>query len=98
MRQRPATSPPRGRITTGTFQTRPLLTTKGDKVRDITGAVQSVINAKDGSIFGFTDVYLEGERSFVRSEETNLGNLTADANAYVLWTLLEAAQTASSYR
>ena len=59
--------------------------TKGDKVRDIADAVQSVINAKDGAVFGYTNVYLEGERSFVRSEETNLGNLTADANAYVLW-------------
>ncbi len=58
--------------------------TKGDKVRDIADAVQSVINAKDGAVFGYTNVYLEGERSFVRSEETNLGNLTADANAYVL--------------
>jgi len=31
---------------------------------------------------GLTDVYLVGERAAVRTEETNLGNLTADAN---LW-------------
>jgi Ca2+-binding RTX toxin-like protein len=31
-------------------------------------------------VWGFTKVYLEGERAFVRSEETNLGDLTADAN------------------
>jgi hypothetical protein len=61
--------------------------TKGDKVRDLSEAVQSVINLKDGSIYGFTNVYLEGERAFVRSEETNLGNLSADANAEALQTL-----------
>ena len=44
--------------------------------------MQSVITIKDGNVFGFTDVYLEGERAFVRNEETNLGNLSADANAY----------------
>ena len=58
--------------------------TKGAAVSSITNAVQSVINAKDGSIFGYTNVYLEGERSFVRGQETNLGNLTADANALSL--------------
>jgi 2',3'-cyclic-nucleotide 2'-phosphodiesterase (5'-nucleotidase family) len=31
-------------------------------------------------VFGSTSVYLNGERAFVRTEETNLGNLTADAN------------------
>jgi 2',3'-cyclic-nucleotide 2'-phosphodiesterase (5'-nucleotidase family)/endonuclease/exonuclease/phosphatase family metal-dependent hydrolase len=55
---------------------------KGDKVRDIVDAVDAVIGAKDGNIVGYTDVYLEGERAFVRNQETNFGNLTADANAY----------------
>lgn len=58
--------------------------TKGAAVASITTAVQSVINAKDSTIFGYTNVYLEGERSFVRGQETNLGNLTADANTFVL--------------
>ena len=49
-------------------------------MQDITEAVDAVIAAKDGNVFGFTDVYLEGERAFVRSQETNLGNLSADAN------------------
>lgn len=49
------------------------------KVRD---AVQDVINAQYGNVLGFTKVYLEGRRSKVRTEETNLGNLSADAN---LW-------------
>ncbi|QYU67856.1 5'-nucleotidase C-terminal domain-containing protein [Leptolyngbya sp. 15MV] len=54
--------------------------TKGEEVADITEAVQAVINAKDGTVFGFTNVYLEGERNQVRNQETNLGNITADAN------------------
>ena len=37
--------------------------TKGDKVETLTEAVQAVINVKDGNVFGFTDVYLEGERA-----------------------------------
>jgi len=57
--------------------------TKGERVGDITEAVQSVINDKDGTIYGYTEVYLEGERAIVRNEETNLGNLTADANKFV---------------
>ncbi len=43
--------------------------TKGAAVTSITNAVQSVINAKDSAIFGYTNVYLEGERSFVRGQE-----------------------------
>jgi 2',3'-cyclic-nucleotide 2'-phosphodiesterase (5'-nucleotidase family) len=58
--------------------------TKGDQVRDITQAVDAVIAAKDGTIYGFTDVYLEGERAFIRSQETNLGNLAADSGIYAL--------------
>jgi predicted extracellular nuclease/2',3'-cyclic-nucleotide 2'-phosphodiesterase (5'-nucleotidase family) len=57
--------------------------TKGDEVQDITQAVEAVIAAKDGNIFGYTDVYLEGERAFVRGQETNFGNLSADANGRV---------------
>lgn len=57
--------------------------TKGDKVRDLTAAVDSVIEVKDGNIFGYSNVYLEGERVQVRNQETNLGNVSADANAHV---------------
>ena len=57
---------------------------RGDQVRDITEAVDAVITAKDGNVFGFTDVYLEGERAFIRSQETNLGNLAADTNIHAL--------------
>ncbi|MGP9814671.1 ExeM/NucH family extracellular endonuclease, partial [Rhodopseudomonas sp. NSM] len=55
---------------------------RGDLVNDIAQAVGGVIDAQDGNTFGKTDVYLEGRRGEVRTEETNLGNLTADAN---LW-------------
>jgi 2',3'-cyclic-nucleotide 2'-phosphodiesterase (5'-nucleotidase family) len=58
--------------------------TKGDSVKDITDAGQNVIEAKDGTVLGFTNVYLEGERNLVRNQETNLGNITADANAAAL--------------
>jgi 2',3'-cyclic-nucleotide 2'-phosphodiesterase (5'-nucleotidase family) len=54
--------------------------TKGANVALLTGAVQDVIETKDGQIWGHTTVYLEGERAFVRNQETNLGNLSADAN------------------
>ena len=46
----------------------------------ITEAIRDVVIAKDGMTFGSTRVYLEGRRGAVRTEETNLGNLTADAN------------------
>ena len=65
--------------------------TKGDKVRDITKAVDNVIADKDGNIFGFTNVYLEGERAFIRSQETNLGNLAADSGIQILKDVLGAA-------
>jgi 2',3'-cyclic-nucleotide 2'-phosphodiesterase (5'-nucleotidase family) len=54
--------------------------TKGENVQDLTDAVQAVISSKDGQVWGFSNVYLEGERALVRSQETNLGDLTADAN------------------
>ncbi|PWR23904.1 choice-of-anchor I family protein [Zavarzinia compransoris] len=54
--------------------------TKGDLVGTLTAAVSDLIVAKDGTVYGQTDVYLEGRRELVRTEETNLGNLTADAN------------------
>ncbi|MFE1600534.1 5'-nucleotidase C-terminal domain-containing protein [Methylobacterium sp. ID0610] len=53
----------------------------GAKVQQITGAVDSVIRTKESTVYGFTDVYLEGDRAFGRAQETNLGDLSADANA-----------------
>lgn len=56
--------------------------TKGNVANDLVGAVGEFVAEQDGNILGLTDVYLVGERAAVRTEETNLGNLTADAN---LW-------------
>ena len=53
------------------------------RVVEITEAVQNVVIAKDGNTFGQTSVYLNGNRGSVRTEETNIGNLTADANLVV---------------
>lgn len=52
------------------------------EVKAIADGVKSVVLAKDGAIFGKTQVYLNGLRASVRTEETNLGNITSDAN---LW-------------
>ncbi|MBR9728011.1 bifunctional metallophosphatase/5'-nucleotidase [Shewanella intestini] len=51
-------------------------------VATIVSAIEDVILDSEGNIQGHTDVYLNGTRGYVRTEETNLGNLTADAN---LW-------------
>ena len=53
---------------------------KGEQVQALTNAVEAVVTENDGIIFGKSDVFLEGRRSEVRTEETNFGNLTADAN------------------
>ncbi len=45
-------------------------------------AVKGVIDAQFNNVVGYSSVYLDGRRSQVRTQETNLGNLTADAN---LW-------------
>lgn len=54
--------------------------TRGGTVRSLTSAVEGVIDAKDGEVYGFTDVYLDGRRQAVRTQETNFGDLTSDAN------------------
>ncbi len=68
----------------------------GDVARDadpdivaIANAINEVIIGLESSIFGRSTVYLNGRRASsdrfggVRQEETNLGNLTADANLYL---------------
>lgn len=70
--------------------------TRGGQVKALTDAVQAVITAKDGVVYGYADVYLEGERIAVRNQETNLGSLSADANAYALQQALGSA-AAQSY-
>lgn len=61
-------------------------------VVEVADALRSVLSDKEGNVIGFTEVFLEGRRNAVRSEETNLGNLTADAN---LWYARHADATAA---
>lgn len=44
-----------------------------------TDEVREVVTELDSEIFGATEVFLNGQRESVRTEETNLGNLSADA-------------------
>lgn len=48
----------------------------------IVDGVGQYVNRLDASIYGQTDVFLNGIRGDVRTQETNLGNLTADANDF----------------
>lgn len=56
--------------------------TANTTVDGIVDAINTVLIAQESNIVGNTSVYLNGVRASVRYEETNLGNLTADAN---LW-------------
>lgn len=57
-------------------------TSRAARVKTITDGISNIVSSKDGNLFGWTDVFLEGRRTAVRTKETNLGNLSADAN---LW-------------
>ena len=50
---------------------------------EVTDAIADVVLDKDGNIFGSSEVFLNGTRGDVRTQETNLGNLTADANLFI---------------
>ncbi len=55
------------------------------EIREITDLLAADIATQDANFFGLTDVFLNGQRAGaepdgVRTQETNLGNLTADAN------------------
>ncbi|MDF1727093.1 MAG: ExeM/NucH family extracellular endonuclease [Sulfitobacter sp.] len=55
------------------------------EIQQIASAIEAQILATESNIFGSSDVFLNGNRSGgetdgVRTQETNLGNLTADAN------------------
>ena len=52
-------------------------------VSRIAASLRGVLQARDGNIVGKTSVYLAGRRGAVRTQETNLGNLTADANLWL---------------
>ncbi len=54
--------------------------TKGELVQRLTTAIEDFVASLDGITIGQTDVFIEGRRAFVRTQETSLGSLTADAN------------------
>lgn len=62
------------------------------QIDSLVSAVSDVVTAKDGVILGKSDVFLEGRRNFVRTQETNMGNLTADANLAVAKSFDSAVQ------
>ena len=50
------------------------------EVEAIANALGGALGARAGNVLGYTNVYLNGARNSVRTEETNFGNLSADAN------------------
>ena len=64
---------PEGVAATGSIPPNPTVLT-------IATNIGNIIASKDGNLFGSTTVYLNGLRTSVRIEESNLGDLTADAN------------------
>ena len=54
-----------------------------DDVEAIADQLLAVVEALDGNVLGLSQVYLDGRRGTVRTEEANLGNLTADANLWM---------------
>ena len=54
-----------------------------EAVSRIVESLRGVLRVRDGNILGRTSVYLAGRRGDVRTQETNLGNLTADANLWL---------------
>ena len=52
------------------------------RVVQVRDALNGVVRAQDGNVQGSTTVFLDGRRSQVRNQETNFGNLTADANLF----------------
>ena len=52
---------------------------KASIIDDVVSGLEAVAASKDSNVVGLTDVYLEGRRSKVRTEETNLGDLSADS-------------------
>ncbi len=50
------------------------------EIQAIVNTLRTAINNKESNVFGISNVFLDGDRNSVRRQETNLGNLTADAN------------------
>ena len=50
------------------------------EVQAVVDSLREIVVQQESNVFGISTVYLNGDRSSVRRQETNLGNLTADAN------------------
>ncbi len=53
------------------------------EVTRIADLLRSVLRERGSNVVGSTRVYLNGRRADVRTQETNLGNLSADANLWL---------------
>ena len=53
------------------------------EVSRIAESLRVVLGGRDANIYGRTSVYLAGRRGDVRTQETNLGSLIADANLWM---------------
>lgn len=78
---------PDGAITATNQATETLTVTPDPAVAARVAEIQAAIDADYGQVFARTEVALDGEKSSVRTSETNLGDLIADA---MLW---QAGQT-----
>jgi len=56
--------------------------TDAASVKSLTDAVSAIVIARDANIIGKSSVFLEGRRTPIRTEQTNMGDLTADANLF----------------
>ncbi len=68
--------------------------TPDPEIVEIIDTLNGVIATQDGNIFGNTTVFLRGDRAFVRTEETNLGDLSSDADLAYAKTLDATTQIA----
>ncbi len=73
---------PDGTISTSSLATSELTVTPDAKVAARAEEIQKEIDADYGTVFAKTEVALDGEKANVRTGETNLGDLIADA---MLW-------------
>ena len=74
--------PPTGTISTSSLATSELTVTPDAKVAARAEEIQKEIDADYGTVFAKTEVALDGDKANVRTGETNLGDLIADA---MLW-------------
>lgn len=53
--------------------------TLAGRVKSVVDGLDDIIGAKVNVVAGYSNVYLQGDRAFHRNQESNLGNLVADA-------------------